>query len=216
VIALRACAAVAGAVLVVGTVSSAVRTMVVPRGTPSTIARAVFVGLRYLFRALTIRRRDDEAQDRIMALYAPLGLVTLPVAWLTIVLGGYTLLYWALDGGSLRDALRLSGSSLFTLGFAAPHDLPTLALALTEAGAGVGLLALLITYLPTSTTPRSTGSETSSPSHLVGNLASMELPFATAHRATGEAPYVARASSAYVRDGAGWKLAFHQQTPLSR
>jgi uncharacterized protein YchJ len=37
---------------------------------------------------------------------------------------------------------------------------------------------------------------------------------ATAKRAEGGEPYVARASSAYVRDGAGWKLAFHQQTPL--
>ena len=30
-----------------------------------------------------------------------------------------------------------------------------------------------------------------------------------------EPPYVARASSAYVRDGATWKLAFHQQTPIA-
>jgi Domain of unknown function (DUF4440) len=37
---------------------------------------------------------------------------------------------------------------------------------------------------------------------------------ATAKRADGGEPYVARASSAYVRDGAGWRLAFHQQTPL--
>jgi hypothetical protein len=35
---------------------------------------------------------------------------------------------------------------------------------------------------------------------------------ATAKRA-GKA-YVARASSAYVRDGEAWKLAFHQQTPV--
>ena len=35
---------------------------------------------------------------------------------------------------------------------------------------------------------------------------------ATARR-EGES-YVARASSAYVRDGNAWKLAFHQQTPL--
>ena len=27
-------------------------------------------------------------------------------------------------------------------------------------------------------------------------------------------PYVARASSAYVRDGSAWRLAFHQQTPI--
>ena len=37
---------------------------------------------------------------------------------------------------------------------------------------------------------------------------------ATASRPEGGNPYVARASSAYVRDGAAWKLAFHQQTPV--
>lgn len=36
---------------------------------------------------------------------------------------------------------------------------------------------------------------------------------ATARRSDGPT-YVARASSAYVRDGSTWKLAFHQQTPL--
>ena len=36
---------------------------------------------------------------------------------------------------------------------------------------------------------------------------------ATAIRDGGE-PYVARASSAYVRDGDAWKLVFHQQTPV--
>ena len=35
---------------------------------------------------------------------------------------------------------------------------------------------------------------------------------ATATGADGGEPYVVRASSAYVRDGEGWKLAFHQQT----
>jgi hypothetical protein len=29
----------------------------------------------------------------------------------------------------------------------------------------------------------------------------------------GEAPYDAVISSTFVRDGDGWKLAFHQQTP---
>jgi hypothetical protein len=37
---------------------------------------------------------------------------------------------------------------------------------------------------------------------------------ATARRDGQPDPYVARASSAYVRDGRSWKLAFHQQTPL--
>lgn len=37
---------------------------------------------------------------------------------------------------------------------------------------------------------------------------------ATAWRPPAKVPYVARASSVYVRDAAGWKLAFHQQTPV--
>jgi Domain of unknown function (DUF4440) len=38
---------------------------------------------------------------------------------------------------------------------------------------------------------------------------------ATAMREGEVMPYVARASSTYVRDGGRWKLAFHQQTPLA-
>jgi hypothetical protein len=37
---------------------------------------------------------------------------------------------------------------------------------------------------------------------------------ATARRPGKGEPYVVRASSADVRDGEAWKLAFHQQTPL--
>lgn len=139
---------VIGLALVVGTLASAVRTMVVPRGIPTFIARWVFVAMRYLFRAMSGRAPDYERTDRVMALYAPLSLMALPVVWLSIVLSGYTLMYWALDDASLRAAFRLSGSSLLTLGFERPGDLPRVALSFTEAGMGIGLLALLITYLP--------------------------------------------------------------------
>jgi hypothetical protein len=48
----------------------------------------------------------------------------------------------------LGDAFVTSGSSLLTLGFAAVPDLPTTVVAFSEAVAGLILLALLITYLP--------------------------------------------------------------------
>ncbi|MDQ3758259.1 MAG: hypothetical protein M3394_10465, partial [Actinomycetota bacterium] len=147
--AVRVAAFVVGIGLVLGTAASAVRTMVVPRATPSVIARSVFVGIRYVFRALTRRTSDYDKQDRVMAFYAPLSLVSLPVAWLSIVFGGYTMAFWSLHQRSLREALYLSGSSLLTLGFSRPGDLPALALSVTESGAGIGLLALLISYLPT-------------------------------------------------------------------
>lgn len=107
--AVRVVAFFVGLGLVVATLASAIRTMVVPRAVPSTIARSVFVAIRYVFRALTRRARDYESKDRVMAFYAPLSLVSLPVAWLTIVLAGYTLAYWALHDEGPRQALRLSG-----------------------------------------------------------------------------------------------------------
>lgn len=144
----RVLCVIAGVLVVAGTLGSAIRTMVVPRGLPTLIARWVFVAMRYLFRALSGRPPDYERTDRVMALYAPLSLMTLPVAWLSLVLGGYTLVYWGLEGGSWRQALRLSGSSLLTLGFEGAEDIPRALLSFSEAGIGIGLLALLITYLP--------------------------------------------------------------------
>ena len=48
----------------------------------------------------------------------------------------------------MRHAFTDSVSSLTTLGFSQPNDLPAVVLAFTEAGLGLTLLALLITYLP--------------------------------------------------------------------
>lgn len=141
---------VLGLVVVIGTLGSAVRSMVVPRGLPSFIARAVFEMLRGVLRLFMGGRNAPYVRrDRVMAFFAPVGLVALPVVWLTLVLGGYTAAYWGLGVRPLRSAFSLSGSSLLTLGFAGAPDLPTLALSFTEAAIGIGLLALLITYLPT-------------------------------------------------------------------
>jgi hypothetical protein len=58
-------------------------------------------------------------------------------------------MFWGLNGGSLYDAMVLSGSSLLTLGFATHEGLTNVFLTLSEAALGLVLLALLITYLPT-------------------------------------------------------------------
>lgn len=138
-----------GTVLVMAAFSSAIRTMVVPRGLYSAIARVAFDGVRTVLRLFAGRSASYARRDRVMALFAPLGLVTLPVVWLTLVLSGFTGMFWALGHHSLRDAFILSGSSILTLGFAEAGALPQSALAFAEAGIGLGLLALLITYLPT-------------------------------------------------------------------
>jgi hypothetical protein len=137
-----------GAAIVLATAMSAVQTMVVPRAGPMRITRWVFRGVRAPFNIHGRHAKDYFEQERAMVLYGPLSLLSLAVAWLSIIGAGYVLMYWALGVRPLRQAFILSGSSMFTLGFAVPKDLPTTALAFSQAAFGIGVIALLISYLP--------------------------------------------------------------------
>jgi hypothetical protein len=137
-----------GLLIVVSTVLSAIETLVVPRAIPLRITRAVFLTMRALFGLRGKRARSFRERDRDMALYGPISLFTLAASWLALTGFGYVLMYWALGVRPWRAAFALSGSSIFTLGFAAPQNLPTTVLAFSEAIFGIGLLAMLISYLP--------------------------------------------------------------------
>jgi hypothetical protein len=147
--ALRVIAFIAGLALVATVISSSVRTMVLPRGIPSTLSRLVFLALRKVFRARMGRRADFERQDRIMAFYAPVGLLSLLSAWLLTLIAGYTLLFFGAGIEPFSEAFTMSGSSIFTLGFARGDGLLTTVLSFSAAALGLFILALLITYLPT-------------------------------------------------------------------
>jgi hypothetical protein len=78
-----------------------------------------------------------------------MALIVLAATWLVLVLAGFTGIYWSLDAGSWAESFTLSGSSITTLGFATVASTGTRALEFTEAGLGLFLVALVITYLPT-------------------------------------------------------------------
>jgi hypothetical protein len=124
-------------------------TLVVPRALPVLITRWVFLGSRALFNVRARRSRSFEERDRAMALYGPVSVLSLAIAWLGLVLGGYTAMDWAVGERPLRRAFMFSGSSIFTLGYVPPANLSTTVLSFSEAALGLGLLALLISYLPT-------------------------------------------------------------------
>lgn len=140
---------VLGLVIVVGTLLSAVRTFVLPRAAPDPIVRVVFRTLRRLFELSLRRSRSYAERDRVMAFFAPIGLLSLLPVWLALVQVGYMGMFWALGLGSWFEAFHLSGSSLLTLGFAGVEGLPQTILAFSEATIGLMLVALLIAYLPT-------------------------------------------------------------------
>jgi hypothetical protein len=140
---------VPGIAALVLVLDSALRTFVLPRGATAPLSRAVFGGGRLLFRSAAAATRSAAARDRIMALYAPTALLVLPMVWIVVVLASFGAMFHGLGVPGPRDAFELSGSSLLTLGFSRPPDLPTHVLAFTEAALGIGLLALLIAYIPT-------------------------------------------------------------------
>jgi hypothetical protein len=148
VIALRAVAFVAGAALVAWTLLSAVRAVVLPRGEVVKLSRWVFLAWRDAFRVMLRFTHTFDERDRVMALYGPVALLTLPFAWIVLVLGGYMLMFWGLGAHSWRHVFELSGSSIFTFGFVVPGPVPETLLAFSEAIFGLGLLALLISFLP--------------------------------------------------------------------
>jgi hypothetical protein len=138
-----------GLAIVAGTLYSAIETFVLPRSANDPLTRVVFLSIRRLFDLRTKRARSYEERDRIMAFYAPIGLLSLPPVWLILILLGYMGMFWASGVPSWRDAFATSGSSLLTLGFMPLVDLPKQMLAFSEATIGLGLVALLIAYLPT-------------------------------------------------------------------
>src|SRR5512132_583767 len=136
-------------IIVILTLSSAVSTFVLPRAARSQLNRIVFGLLRrlinfFLHFAKTYRRRDA-----IMAYYAPIGLLLLLPTWYLLILAGYAAIYWALGAGDLFAVFRLSGSSLFTLGFDISKTPMVTVFAFSEAMLGLMLVGLLIAYLPT-------------------------------------------------------------------
>jgi hypothetical protein len=129
---------------------AAVRTFVLPRGVPVMFTRLIFRTLRVVFDQFVKRAHDYEGRDRIMALYAPISLLALPTLYLLSVFLGFACFFFAFDSHGWQDAFVTSGSSLLTLGFERPPSFGLTLLAFLEAALGLGLLALLIAYLPTA------------------------------------------------------------------
>lgn len=138
-----------GLALLVVVLDSAIRTFVLPRGVAPFLTRLVFVGVRAVFHALGRLARSYDGRDSVMALYGPIGLLALPTAWIGVTLVAFAAMFHALGVSGYERAVEMSGSSLFTLGFVRPPDFASTCLAFVEAAFGLGLLALLIAYLPT-------------------------------------------------------------------
>ena len=147
-IAVRVFVALVAAVLLVRMLMSAVRTFVIPRDEPTGLTRVVFSAMRVPFYALA-RRADRPRGHHIMRAFAPSALLVLPIIWIFTAWLAFGAMYWALGEGTVRQALQISGSAVTSLGEHRPEGFVANVVSFGEAALGLGLVALLITYLPT-------------------------------------------------------------------
>ncbi len=139
----------AGAVIIWFTISSAIRTFVVPRAIPDFLSTLVALTWRRLFNLRLRWEKSYVRRDWVMAFYAPVTLVSFPIVWATLITAGYTLIYWGIGRRTLEEAFLLSGSSILTLGFALAEGPLERLLVFSEAAVGLIMVTLLISYLPT-------------------------------------------------------------------
>lgn len=140
---------IAGLFLVSLTIFSAIKSFVMPRSIQDPLARFVFNVLRKLFLLRLKHLKTYQQRDQLLAFFAPVGLLLMVPTWYLLVFSGYVGMFWAAGAQDWYIAFRDSGSSLFTLGFAAVDGNFLSLLAFSEAGFGLMLVAVLIAYLPT-------------------------------------------------------------------
>lgn len=146
---LRGFAVIAGIGITARALVSAIRTIILPRSANDAVTRLAFVFIHAILDGIAPPRREFAWRDRVFAYFGPLGLLSAALTWILLVFSGFTLIFWGTGTPSITSAARESGSALLTLGFFAPNGGLQTALTFMEATFGLGLAALLVTYLPT-------------------------------------------------------------------
>ncbi len=145
-----------GVFLIVLTFWDLFETVVVPRPTPGyfRIGRYLVRGGWRVVRSFR-NGTDGRPYDRLLGLFAPGATVVLLIAWLTTLMFGYGFVLYALRDQlqpvptSIGSAVYFAATTLLTIGFGDIVAVDTLARAVlvTSAVAGLGAVALVVTFL---------------------------------------------------------------------
>jgi hypothetical protein len=145
---IRVVAAIVGALVVAVTSLSVLRTLVMPGGRAGRAMRITDKLTSRAFQMLAGQVRDYRHRNALFAYQAPFMLAAMLGVWLLAYFAGFGLLLWP-DTRSFAGALRESGSSLLTLGFAATRAGAPTMVDFVAGATGLIVVALQIAYLPT-------------------------------------------------------------------
>jgi hypothetical protein len=145
---MRALAGIVGAILVALMLSEFFVTFLLPRRVrrDPRIARGLSRLLWGPWRAIS-RRLAAQSADTWLGLFGPLALVVQLVVWSVGLLIGYGLIEWAVAGGPFWTRI-LNSSGLFLSAGGLSGSNALRAVDLLEAATGVGVLFIVIGYMP--------------------------------------------------------------------
>lgn len=138
---------VAGALLVVLTWASVLETTVVPRNSRTGLTALILRFSSAPVRFAAAHVDDFEARDRLHAYASAAYLISTLLIWLLLFLAGFALILWPFSP-DLGEAFRIAGSSMLTLGIAAPREGFPTAVIYLAAVTGLVVITLQIAYLP--------------------------------------------------------------------
>ncbi|HVC30356.1 MAG TPA: potassium channel family protein, partial [Steroidobacteraceae bacterium] len=152
--------ALAGVALVLTILWDAFETIVLPRRVSRRLrpTRLFYRATWAPWAALARRLPAGSARESILGYFGPLSLIVLLALWAAALVLGFGCIQWGAGSHIQAPAgisgfpadLYVSGTTLSTLGLGDLYPLSASARTLTviEAGIGLGLLALVIGYLP--------------------------------------------------------------------
>jgi hypothetical protein len=135
-----------GLLLALATLGSALKTVVLPQEGFPRLSQAVFA---VVHRVMVRQGADARRSSARRGLYAPVALVSLPLIWMILIALAFMCIFWSTGSLVWPKSYEISVSSLTTMGFSEPSGTGRIIVAFVEATIGLGLVALLISYLPT-------------------------------------------------------------------
>ena len=138
-----------GIVILAGSTVSVVGTLVVPRAIDSRVSRGCENVVDRAFLLATRWVRDFSVRDRVLAWQAPVSLLVRLAVWIGLLVIGYGLVLLPMVTDSLAHPFSEAGSSIFTLGYAAPTNTSSTTVDYVAAYTGLVVVGLQVGYLPT-------------------------------------------------------------------
>jgi hypothetical protein len=158
---MKSLAVIPGAALILAILWDAFETIILPRQVTRRLRlTSLFYQSLWIPWSGTVSRiATPRARERYLSLFGPLSLLILLGFWAACLILGYGLVYWGTNTAlhpptndqSFWTYLYLSGVTFFTLGYGdvSPASAIGRTLAVIETANGFGLLAIVISYLPT-------------------------------------------------------------------